>query len=123
MGNIIARAMRELIMETRNPNTNEDKFTCRVEVVPWEEISNKEICTGKEGVSCPALILLGTTQLPNRVKHGDALHLDSYFDKYLSEFHEPFTDSFLKQVYYDYNIDAHYVAVPLILDTRLVYFK
>jgi len=124
VGIILAKALREIIFETRDEITKKDKIKGRIEVVSWSEAAYKPICKENDPNSkCPSVIILGTTQFAYRSKMKDIAILDSFFDQYLNDTHEPLTDSFLKQVYYDYNIDSHFMAVPLILDIRLLYFK
>ncbi|OUM69559.1 hypothetical protein PIROE2DRAFT_2421 [Piromyces sp. E2] len=124
VGNILARALRNIIYETRDKNTNKDTIKGRIVVKSWSDMAYTPICKEDDPNSeCPTIMILGTTQFAYRYKLGDIKVLDSYFDKYLSDMHEPLTDSFLKQVYYDYNIDSHFVAVPLVLDIRLLYFN
>jgi len=121
VGNVLARALRQLVLETRN-NMQEDTIKGRIVVKSWSDMAYTPICNDSS-TECPTVMILGTTQFAYRSKLGDIKVLDNYFDKYLSKMHEPLTDSFLKQVYYDYNIDSHFMAVPLILDIRLLYFK
>ncbi|ORX86914.1 hypothetical protein BCR32DRAFT_289711 [Anaeromyces robustus] len=124
VGNILARALRDLVMKTRDPKTQKDTIRGRIEVVSWSDMAYIPICQKDNPKSpCPTAMILGTTQFAYRSKHGDIKILDDYFDSYLNETHEPLTDSFLKQVYYDYYIDTHFMAVPLILDTRILYFN
>ena len=68
-------------------------------------------------------MILGTTQFAYQAKHGNIKILDDYFESYLNETHAPLTDNFLKQVYYDYYIDKHFMAVHLILNIYFLFFK
>ncbi|ORX55464.1 hypothetical protein BCR36DRAFT_281450 [Piromyces finnis] len=124
VGNILARALRQLVINTRDKKTNMDTIKGRIVVKSWSDMSYVPICQEDDPNSeCPTIMILGTTQFAYRSKQGEIKILDGYFDKYLNDTHEPITDSFLKQVYYDYNIDGHFMAVPLVLDIRLLYFN
>ncbi|KAJ3089796.1 hypothetical protein HK102_005495 [Quaeritorhiza haematococci] len=113
-----ARAMADLVV--RDPT-----LTGTISLVGWGNVAGAPICNGTDQgtLPCPDVIVLGTTQIPERFYKGELEPLAPYFAKYATTEKSNIIDEFYKGTYYDYKIGDAWIGVPLISDIRTLYYN
>jgi len=85
---------------------------------------NDTICVdNNEDIPCPDLIVLGTTQLAARYNRGETENLEYYFREYFKNNGVSIESMINKYSLYDYQLDNHWLAVPIIVDFRTFRFN
>ncbi|ORX60989.1 hypothetical protein BCR36DRAFT_407975 [Piromyces finnis] len=106
---------------------NGKPFCMRIKDVGWVDNANKEICTNddpnNEDLSCPDLILLGTTQFSYRYSKNDTLNLEKYFREYFKKKGYSLESLMNKYSMYDYHLGNSWLAIPFIVDFRTLKFN
>ncbi|KAG2175527.1 hypothetical protein INT43_001174 [Umbelopsis isabellina] len=97
--------------------------TVTVKVVVGDFNSDWMAYCGENGVKCPDMVILGTTQIALHAAHGTIKPLDDLFTEYTEKQNSLLVDSFLKYTFYDYQWNEHWWAVPLLTDVRLTYYN
>lgn len=100
-------------------NLSEVHITVRS--VGWDAVGKKSIC--QEGAPCPNLILLGSSQLAQRVVSDRVRSLNHFMYEYLQTNLERLQDDFPGVAYYEYFFGAHWMGIPFLSDVRLVAFN
>jgi len=100
-------------------NLSEVHITVRS--VGWHAVGEKSIC--QEGAPCPNLILVGSSQLAQRVVSDRVRSLNHFMYEYLQTNLERLQDDFPGVAYYEYFFGAHWMGIPFLSDVRLVAFN
>lgn len=87
----------------------------------WFNVSKEPIC--QEGAPCPNLILLGSSQLAERVVAHRVRVLNHFTDLYLQQKLARLQDDFPSVAYYQYFFHAHWMGTPFLSDVRLLAFN
>ncbi|ORY10455.1 hypothetical protein LY90DRAFT_518702 [Neocallimastix californiae] len=81
---------------------------------------NAEICNDNdESITCPDLIILGTTQFASRYNKDETLNLNKYYLKYYKETGKTIQSRLFKYTFYDYLINNNWLAFPISIDFRM----
>ncbi|CAE7031311.1 unnamed protein product [Symbiodinium sp. CCMP2456] len=97
------------------------RVVVNVSNVGWERIVTDPIC--EEGAVCPVALLIGTSQLPQRVASGRIHPLDDYLAAYLLKHLQRLPDEFQSIMYYDYYLTSRFMGIPFVTDVRLLGFN
>ncbi|KAJ3078067.1 hypothetical protein HK102_004761, partial [Quaeritorhiza haematococci] len=114
---VFASALCDIVAE--NP-----RIKGKISIVGWETVTSRRICNGRDDgtLPCPDIIVLGTTQIPERFYLGEVEPLDRYFEEYTEDTGTVLEDDFFKATYYDYKIGNSWVGLPLVSDLRALYY-
>jgi len=97
------------------------RVVVNVSNVGWSKIVTDPIC--EEGAVCPVALLIGTSQLPQRVASGRIHPLDDYLAAYLLKHLQRLPDEFQSIMYYDYYLTSRFMGIPFVTDVRLLGFN
>ncbi|KAL6612393.1 hypothetical protein U3516DRAFT_593429, partial [Neocallimastix sp. 'constans'] len=102
-------------------NRKNNNIICmRVDAVGWYDNVNAEICNDNdESITCPDLIILGTTQFASRYNKDETLNLNKYYLKYYKETGKTIQSRLFKYTFYDYLINNNWLAFPISIDFRM----
>eukprot|EP00833_Pecoramyces_ruminatium_P000760 jgi/Orpsp1_1/1174792/evm.model.c7180000051437.1 len=90
----------------------------------WSDNAYAEICNeNNKSVQCPDLIVIGTTQVSYRYKNNDTTNLNKYINNYYINHGTSLESRLNKYLYKDYHIDNRWVAIPVIVDFRVMRFN
>ncbi|KAJ3089793.1 hypothetical protein HK102_005492 [Quaeritorhiza haematococci] len=100
-------------------------FTGTIRVIGWGSVGGTPICNGTDQgtLPCPDMIVLGTTQIPERFYKGELEPLAPWFARYATTEQSNIIDEFYKGTYYDYKIGETWIGVPLTTDIRPLYYN
>ncbi|KAJ3085758.1 hypothetical protein HK102_013855 [Quaeritorhiza haematococci] len=114
---VVACALHDIAV--RYPN-----ITARLKIVGWAVVGDVVICDGKtEGLPCPDVIILGTTQIAGRFYSNDLEPLENYFSKYALDTGRNLIDDFYKGSYYDFRVGDTWTGVPVWSDVRALIYN
>ncbi|ORY73158.1 hypothetical protein LY90DRAFT_666761 [Neocallimastix californiae] len=102
---------------------NNKHFCMRIDSVGWYDNAYASICDDEHKYPCPDLIILGVTQLTHRYYNDEIIDLNKYFRNYFKKNGRPLESLLNKYSFYDYNIDNNWLAVPVMLDFRVLKFN
>jgi len=97
------------------------RVVVNVSNVGWSRIVTDPIC--EDGAVCPVALLIGTSQLPQRVASGRIHPLDDYLANYMLKHLQRLPDEFQSIMYYDYYLTSRFMGIPFVTDVRLLGFN
>lgn len=116
MAVVYQSAAQDLIQSKKTP------LCVKIVSVGWGSVASDPMCVpGAKG--CPGLLFLGTTQLGGRVKRNEAKPLQTYLEATTNQYGALLTDDLIKFYFYDYSFAGQWMGVPLVTDTRIVYYN
>jgi len=110
----------KMIAETRSED-GEDSLQIKLVCADWGGVVGNPMC--ETDLSCPSLVLLGTTQLHSRIEEGNVLSLNTLMSRWTQKTGSVLSDDFIKYYFYDFNLNGEWYAVPLVSDTRVLVYN
>ncbi|CAK9034545.1 unnamed protein product [Durusdinium trenchii] len=98
-----------------------DKFKVTLHNVGWDGVAKNSICTSN--APCPNVILLGSSQLSERVVADRVKPLNHFMEEYLRANLARMQDDFPGVSYYQYFYEAKWMGIPFLSDVRLIAFN
>ncbi|ORX49004.1 hypothetical protein BCR36DRAFT_328855, partial [Piromyces finnis] len=99
-------------------------FCFRIDNVGWKRNAYEEICDSKnKTIACPNLIIVGTTQLTYRYQKEDVANINKYINNYYKKNGVSFESLLNKYSSNDYRIDNNWLAIPVLIDLRILKFN
>lgn len=115
----LLRALQKFAEELKLENNGQELITGQLLNVGWVNVQEKKICL--PGLECPDIIIIGTTQIAYRVRRGVVEPLTEFIGSDDSTSDLP--DTFSRFYFYDFFIDEHWMALPLVSDIRVLFYN